>query len=105
MTVAELKKMTVKQLREYAAEHTELTGLSGMKKEQLVETLIEALGLETKKKVTGDALKDKKSSKNEILRLKQKKEELLASAKKNAQQLKNIRRRIRNLKRNMRTIA
>ena len=104
MSEEELKKMTVKQLKELAAEKTDLTGLSGMKKEVLIKALIEKLHVEAPKKVTGAALKDKQTAKIEIRRLKQKKQELLRAASRNPQQLRNVRRRVRNLKRFIRKV-
>ena len=105
MKEADLKKMTVKQLRELATEKTDLTGLSGMKKEMLVKAMIDKLGVDSSKKVAGEALKNKQAAKKEIVRLKRKKQELLKfGAKKNPQQLRNIRRRARSLKRHLRKI-
>lgn len=104
MTEAELRKMTVKQLRELAAEKTDIAGITGMKKEELVTALIGKLGIDISKKVTDEALKDKKSAKKEVFRLKQKKQEVLQGKTKNIQQLRNIRRRVGKLKRYLRKV-
>ena len=106
MTEAELKKMTVKQLRALASEKTDLTGLSGMKKEELVAALIEKLGVKKEvKKAGAEALKDEQTAKKEIKRLKQKRKELLQAKTKNKKQMRNIRRRVRKLKRNLSKVS
>lgn len=46
MDFAELKKKTVAQLKEMAAEHSDITGVSTMKKDQLLEALGGKLGIE-----------------------------------------------------------
>ena len=105
MTYAELKKMTVKQLREFAKDKTELTGLSSMKKDELLNTLAGELERKEPKKESAKGKKDPRATKNEIIRLKQKKEDLLQAKSKNPKQLRNVRRRIRNLKRIMRKVS
>jgi len=106
MTEAELKKMTVKQLRALASEKTDLTGMSGMKKEELVVALVEKLGIKKEVKKAGtEAPKDKQATKKEIKRLKQKRNELFQANTKNRKQLRNIRRRVRKLKKNLRKVS
>lgn len=109
MTEAELKKMTVKRLRDLAAEKTEIQGLTGMKKEELVSALIEELKIKIEKEAPPaekkEVVLDSKSAKKEITRLKQKKSDLLGGKSLNSKQLKNIRRRMRNLKRIMRKVS
>lgn len=106
MTEAELKKMTVKQLRELANEKTDLTGLSGMKKEALVVALVEKLDIKKEvEKAGAGTLKDKQTAKNEIQRLKQKRTELLQAEVKSKKQMRNIRRRVRKLKRSIRRVS
>lgn len=106
MTEADLKKMTVKDLKALAAEKTELTGVTDMRKDALIEAIIKELGIEKEtKKVAADAINNKMAAKKEILRLKQKKEELLNSSKATPRQLKNIRRRVRSLKRLAKSFA
>ncbi|MFC1513985.1 hypothetical protein ACFL5P_03135 [candidate division KSB1 bacterium] len=105
MTEAELKKMTVKQLREIAEEKTKLTGIKTMKKDKLIEEMIVALEIEVSKKVTGEVVKDKIGAKKEINRLKHKRNDLEKGDSTNKKQLANIRRRIRNLKRMIRNAS
>jgi len=109
MTEAELKQMTVKQLRDLATEKTEISGVKGMKKDELVSSLIENLDISTDESAPATGKKsvklDSKSSKKEIMRLKQKQTELLSSKAKNPGQMKNLRRRIRSLKRIMRKVS
>ncbi|MFC1564118.1 Rho termination factor N-terminal domain-containing protein [candidate division KSB1 bacterium] len=106
MKESELIKMTVKQLRELAKEDTKISGVTAMKKEQLVEALVTERDVEvvrTKKIRKMDLSPDQ--AKAEILRLKQKKEELEKSKNMNKKQLKNIIRRVRNLKRLLRNVS
>ncbi len=110
MTESELKKMTVKQLKEYASEHTKLSGMSGMKKDALVSAIIDELGIdepgkELSKVEKKKGLNDKGAIKIEILRLKQKKSELQEQDVNNSNQFRNIRRRIRNLKRKIQKVS
>ncbi len=105
MTEPELKKMTVKKLREFASKNTELSGISGLKKDALITAIVEALGVDAPKKQTGKKLSKKKEIKIEIVRLKQKKEELLKQKTKKSGQIRNIRRRVRNLKRMSRRVS
>jgi len=61
MDFAELKKKTVTQLKEMAAEYPDITGVSGMKKDQLLDAIAGKMGIEkeaakakpAKKKTTG----------------------------------------------------
>ncbi len=46
MDFAELKKNTVAKLREMAVEYPDLTGVSGMKKDELLDVLADKLGIE-----------------------------------------------------------
>jgi hypothetical protein len=46
MDFTELKKKTVVQLREMAGEYEDITGVSGMKKADLLEALADKLGIE-----------------------------------------------------------
>ena len=114
MTEPELKKMTVKKLREFASKNTELSDISGLKKDALITAIVEALGVDApkkqtskdeSKKETGKKLSKKKEIKIEIVRLKQKKEELLKQKTKKSGQIRNIRRRVRNLKRMSRRVS
>ena len=106
MKESELTKMTVKQLRELAKEKTDASGVTAMKKDQLIDLLVTERDVEvvrTKKVKKMDLNRDQ--AKAEILRLKQKKEELEKSKDLNKKQLKNIMRRVRNLKRLIRNVS
>ena len=98
MTEEELRKMTVKQLREFAAANMKLVGITGMKKEVLLDAMMAELGIEKAKHTGGEKIDDRISAKKEIARLKQKKQELLKTGVKNPEQMRNIRRRVRKLK-------
>ncbi len=104
-TESDLKKMTVKDLRVFAQENTSLTGVTGMKKEELLNALLAELGLEKKKQTSKVDIKDKQATKKEVLRLKEKQQKLMQSETKNQNQLKNIRRRISRLKKEMRKVS
>ena len=116
----ELQKMTVKALREFAQENTAIVGVTGLKKDQLIDAICEELGIEKtldaarkdeKKTVSQKAKKSKvdlskkQSAKQEILRLKEKKTALMQDKTKNYRQLKNIRRRIRRIKMEIRKVS
>jgi len=105
LTEQEMRKMTVKDLRVWAQENTALVGVTSMKKDLLVEALMEELGIETEKKKAKLDVKDRQATKNEILRLKEKQQKLLEEKTKNPDQLKNIRRRIRRLKKELRKVS
>ncbi len=100
MKTSELKKMTVKQLRELAKDDSSIIGATAMKKDELVEALSEEDDTVQEKGTSGPISKDQ--AKSEIVRLKDKMARLSEGDSKNVKQLKNIRRRIRNLKRNLR---
>ena len=116
----ELQKMTVKALREFAQENTAIVGVTGLKKDQLIDAICEDLEIEKtpdtarkdeKKTVSQKAKKSKvdlskkQSAKQEILRLKEKKTALMQDKTKNYRQLKNIRRRIRRIKMEIRKVS
>ncbi|MCP4723709.1 MAG: hypothetical protein GY863_01670 [bacterium] len=106
MKESELIKMTVKQLRDIAKETTDASGVTAMKKDELVDLLVTDKDVEvvrTKKVKKVDLTKEQ--AKAEILRVKQKKEEMEKSGEINKKQLKNIVRRVRNLKRLIRNVS
>jgi hypothetical protein len=78
MDFAELKKNTVARLREMAMEYPDLTGVSGMKKDDLLHVLADKLGIEKvaakpkagKKKAKGKGAIKKQIQKLKVLRAK-----------------------------------
>lgn len=68
MDYQELQKNTVGKLREMAKEFSDLTGTSGMRKEQLVDALAERLGIARPHKVVAGV--DKSAIKAKIRKLK-----------------------------------
>ena len=108
-----LDKMTVVELRETAKEEISgITGVSGMKKDQLLQTLKEARGIEDeapapeKKKKKGPASKKvmtAKEMKEEIVRLRAERDVLREE--KDRKKLAIIRRRINRLKKKTRKAA
>jgi len=108
-----LDKMTVVELRELAKEEIPgITGVTGMKKEQLLETIKEARGIKDeapakkkKKKKTAGSKKvmSVKEMKQEIIRLRDERESLRQE--KDKKKLEIIRRRINRLKKMSRKVA
>ena len=101
MDLDELKKMTVPKLRERAKEITDLQGVGGMKKTELIQAIAKAEGiaLETQEKEVSIG-----SVKQEIQARKKQKEELLA-APEGRSEVKRLRRKIKRLKRQTRKLA
>ena len=95
MDFAELKKKTVAQLKEMAGEYPDLTGISGMKKDQLLDTLAEKLGIEketAKPKTVKKKEKGKGAIKKQIKELKALRDKALEE--KDGDTLKKVRRRL-----------
>ncbi|MCZ6905709.1 MAG: hypothetical protein O7G28_00225 [Deltaproteobacteria bacterium] len=100
----ELIKMTVPKLRERAMQITDLQGVTGMKKEQLLEAIAKAEGISYE---SGAAPKDSatiQSIKEQIRALRKQKEEILASSQP-THQVERVRRKIKRLKRLTRKMA
>ena len=97
----ELEKMKVTELREMAKEKTDLEGVSGMHKEDLVEALAKVLGIEKPHKVVHGAEKTK--IKQQIRALKKKRDEALAN--KDRETLHATRREIHVLRRRLHRMA
>ena len=106
MNTSELKMMTVKELKDLAAEKTDAEGITSMKKDELVDLLSD--GEESPSPVKKSSVKKssktppkltKEIAKSEIKRLKNKQAEI-SSGSPNS---KNIQRRVRNLKRFIRS--
>jgi hypothetical protein len=98
----ELEKMKVTDLRELAKEKTELEGVTGLHKDQLVEELATVMGIEKPHKVI-EAGQGKRRIKAQIRELKVAREQALAAG--NAQELRKLRRKIHGLKRRLRGMA
>ncbi len=104
MDLNEIRKMTVLKLRERAKQITDLQGVSGMKKEQLIEAIAQAEGISYE---SGAVLKDTatiRSIKEQIRALRKQKEEILASSQP-SHQGERVRRKIKGLKRLTRKMA
>jgi hypothetical protein len=104
----ELDKMTVKELREIAAEIPEITGVHGMKKDELLGAIKSAKGIEDEKPKA--VVKPKKAGggkemdvKQKIKLFKTKRGEALAAGDKEAAKI--LRRRINRLKKKSRRAA
>lgn len=102
MDMKELRKMTVLKLRERAKKVTELQGVGGMEKEELIEAIAKAEGI-AYEALAKDA-STIRSVKQEIQELKKKTQEILASSRDHAE-LKKLRKKIKDLKRVTRKMA
>ena len=101
MSREELEKLTAIKLRELAEEYPEITGASGMKKEELVIAILKARGEPIKKEKKE---KQKISTvKKEIRALKGEKEKSLAE--KDSKKVAQLRKKIKKLKRVTRQLA
>jgi len=97
----ELEKTKVTALREMAKEKLEMEGVSGMHKDQLVEALAHAMGIERPHKVAVGG--DKTKIKQEIRALKQKR--VVALDQHDHEELHKVRHDIHKLKRKLRRMA
>jgi hypothetical protein len=97
----ELEKMKVTDLRELAKEKTEITGVIGLRKDQLVEALAKAMGIEKPHKVAHG--EQKTVIKVQIRALKKQRDEAMVA--KDAESLRRTRVRIHRLKRELRRMA
>ncbi len=98
MDYHELEKTTVMKLREMAKEYPDLKGVSGMKKEKLVDTLADHMGIEKPHKVVAGV--DKSSIKAEIRKVKKERDAALAA--KDREGLHDARRRLHKLRHKLR---
>jgi hypothetical protein len=93
--------MTVPKLRELAKESTDLQGVGGMQKEELVQAIAKAKGIEF---VAAKDLTTVTAVKQHIRALKKQRDEILSSSK-DAKKVGIIRRKIKLLKRTTRQLA
>jgi len=97
-TYHDLQKMTVGRLRELAAEYEDLTGVTGMHKETLVDTLAKKRGIEIPHKVVVGI--DKAVLKAKIRDLKKIRDQHLEE--RDHEQLRRTRRKIHRLRHQLR---
>jgi protein-arginine kinase activator protein McsA len=103
MAEVDLEKMTATELRDYALKnHPDVTGVTAMKKEELIVAIKKARGEEVKevhkkKKAAGKVKLDKKAMKEKIRGLKAEKGKALQA--KDQKALAKIRKKIKKLKR------
>ncbi|MFQ5684205.1 MAG: Rho termination factor N-terminal domain-containing protein [Candidatus Binatia bacterium] len=102
MDIEDLKKMTLPKLKEEAKKITELKGVSGMKKEDLVNAIAKAGGISDK--ASAKEHTSISSVKHEIQALKKQKGEIQASPQ-DHHKLKKIKRKIKRLRRLTRELA
>ncbi len=104
MDLNELKKMTVPKLREKAQGIADLQGVTGMKKEQLIEAIAKAEGISYESGAAPEDTATIQSIKEQIRALRKQKEEILASSQP-GHQGERVRRKIKRLKRLTRKMA
>jgi hypothetical protein len=102
MDIKELRRMTLPKLRDLAKQETDLQGVGGMHKEDLIKAVAKALGI-----VYDTSTKDVNAIhavKHDIRELKKQKAELLTSSR-DPKKLRRLKRRIKLLKRLTRHLA
>ena len=102
MDLKELRRMTLPKLRDFAKAETDLQGVGGMHKEDLIKAVAKAKGI-----AYDESHKDANaihSVKHDIRELKKQKAELLTSSR-DAEKLKKVQRKIKRLKRLTRHLA
>jgi len=95
MDFAELKNKTVVQLREMAGEYEDITGVSGMKKDELLDALADKLGIEkeeAKPKKAKKKARGKGAIKKRIQELKAQRDKALEE--KDGEMLRKVRRQL-----------
>lgn len=102
MDLKELRRMTVPKLRDLAKQETDLQGVGGMHKEDLIKAIAKAKGIAYD--VTTKDTNAIHSIKHDIRELRKQKTEILASSK-DHRKLKKVRRKIKLLKRLSRHLA
>ena len=102
MEIKELRRMTISKVRDFAKAETELQGVGGMHKEDLIKAIAKAKGI-----AYDESHKDASaihSIKHDIRELKKQKAGLLTSSR-DPKKLKTVQRKIRRLKRLTRHLA
>ncbi len=98
-TRGQLQRLTTKKLREIGIELGEISGVHGMKKDELVDAIFSIRGIE-EADATAEVSVDKTALKSEIKDLKALREDALKAG--NEVELKRVRKRIKRLKRALR---
>jgi hypothetical protein len=102
MDLKELRKLPMPKLRDLAKQETELTGVVGMHKEELIKVIAQAKGIAYDE--SGKDLNAIHAVKEDIRRLQKQKAELL-TANGDRRKLKRIKRKVKLLKRLTRHLA
>ncbi|MGE5819364.1 MAG: hypothetical protein ACM37Z_15180 [Deltaproteobacteria bacterium] len=102
MDLKELRKLPMPKLRDLAKQETELTGVIGMHKEELIKAIAQAKGIAYDE--SGKDLNAIHAVKEDIRRLQKQKAELL-TANGDRRKLKRIKRKVKLLKRLTRHLA
>ncbi|HEY2989584.1 MAG TPA: Rho termination factor N-terminal domain-containing protein [Candidatus Binatia bacterium] len=102
MDIKELRRLTIPKLRDFAKAETDLQGVGGMEKEELIKAIAKAKGIaydESHKDVNAIH-----SIKHDIRELKKQKAEILTSSR-DPKKLQRVQRKIKRLKRLTRHLA
>jgi hypothetical protein len=102
MELKELRKLPMPKLRDLAKQETELTGVGGMEKEELIKAIAQAKGIAYEE--TGKDVNAIHAVKEDIRHLKKQRAELMASGA-DRNKLKRLKRKVKLLKRRTRHLA
>lgn len=102
MELKDLRRMTLPKLRDLAKQETDLEGVGGMQKEELIKAIAKAKGISYD--TTAKDVNAIHSVKHDIRELKKQKAEIITSSR-DRKKLKRVQRRIKLLKRLTRDLA
>jgi len=102
MDLKELRRLPMPKLRDVAKAETDLQGVGGMEKEDLIKAIAKAMNIPYD--VTGKDVNAIHSIKHDIRELKKQKSELLTSSR-DSKKLKKVQRKVKRLKRLTRHLA
>jgi hypothetical protein len=102
MELKEIRKLPMPKLRDLAKQETELTGIVGMEKEELIKAIAQAKGIAYEE--SGKDVNAIHAIKQDIRQLRTQKAELMAASG-DAKKLKRVKRKLKLLKRLTRELA
>jgi hypothetical protein len=102
MELKDIRKLPMPKLRDLAKQETELTGVGGMQKEELIKAIAQAKGIAYEE--SGKDINAIHAVKHDIRQLKKQKAELMGAGG-DARKIKRIKRKVKLLKRLTRELA
>jgi hypothetical protein len=102
MELKDIRKLPMPKLRDLAKQETELTGVGGMQKEELIKAIAQAKGIAYEE--SGKDVNAIHAVKHDIRQLKKQKAELMAAGA-DGRKIKRIKRKVKLLKRLTRELA